>query len=108
MDQEEIAAAAEEFEAARRQGEYFPRAWLNPLTLDDAHRILLMLIGRRRGESEHRIGWKVGLTAPVIQQQFGVHEPVFACLLAEGLVRSGHVFRDDALIKPCFENELCI
>jgi 2-keto-4-pentenoate hydratase len=28
------------------------------------------------------IGWKVGLTAPVIQQQFGVHEPVFACLLA--------------------------
>jgi 2-keto-4-pentenoate hydratase len=30
------------------------------------------------------IGWKVGLTAPVIQQQFGVHEPVFACLLAQG------------------------
>jgi 2-keto-4-pentenoate hydratase len=54
------------------------------------------------------IGWKVGLTAPVIQQQFGVHEPVFACLLAEGLVRSGHIFRRDALIEPGFENELCI
>jgi len=108
MDQEEIAAAAEEFEAARSPGEYFPRAWLNRLTLDEAYRILLMLIGRRRGESERRIGWKVGLTAPVIQLQFGVHEPVFACLLAEGLVRSGHVFRHDALIKPGFENELCI
>jgi len=29
-------------------------------------------------------------------------------LLAEGLVRSGHVFRRDALIEPGFENELCI
>jgi 2-keto-4-pentenoate hydratase len=37
-----------------------------------------------------------------------LHEPVFACLLAEGLVQSGHVFRRDALIEPGFENELCI
>jgi 2-keto-4-pentenoate hydratase len=44
----------------------------------------------------------------VIQRQFGLHEPVFACLLAGGLVRSGHVFRRDALIEPGFENELCI
>jgi len=33
---------------------------------------------------------------------------VFGCLLAEGLVQSGHVFRHDALIAPGFENELCI
>jgi 2-keto-4-pentenoate hydratase len=59
-------------------------------------------------EGARRIGWKVGLTAQVIQQQFGLHEPVFACLLAEGLVKSGHVFRRDALIEPGFENELCI
>jgi 2-keto-4-pentenoate hydratase len=37
-----------------------------------------------------------------------LHEPVFACLLAEGLLKSGHVFRRDGLIEPCFENELCI
>jgi 2-keto-4-pentenoate hydratase len=108
MDQREIAAAVPEFEAAQARGDYFPKAWFDRLTLDDAYRILLALVGRRRGAGARRVGWKVGLTAPAIQQQFGVHEPVFACLLAEGLVQSGHVFRRDALIKPGFENELCI
>src|SRR6516225_5517664 len=108
MDRSEIAAAVQEFEAAQARGEYFPRAWFDRLTLDDAYRILLARIVRRRGEGARRIGWKIGLTAQVIQQQFGVHEPVFACLLAEGLVKSGHVFRRDALIEPGFENELCI
>jgi 2-keto-4-pentenoate hydratase len=108
MEKSEIAAAVPEFEAAQARGEYFPKAWFDRLTLDDAYRILLALVGRRRGAGARRIGWKVGLTAPAIQRQFGVHEPVFACLLAEGLVHSGHVFRRDALIEPGFENELCI
>jgi 2-keto-4-pentenoate hydratase len=108
MDQSEIAAAVPQFEAAQARGEYFPKAWFDRLTLDDAYRILLALVGRRRGAGARRVGWKIGLTAPAIQQQFGVHEPVFACLLAEGLVHSGHAFRRDALIEPGFENELCI
>jgi 2-keto-4-pentenoate hydratase len=108
MDQSEITAAVQEFEIARARGEYFPTAWFDRLTIDDGYRILLALIGQRRSAGARRIGWKVGLTARVIQQQFGVHEPVFACLLAEGLVRSGHVFRRDELIEPGFENELCI
>jgi 2-keto-4-pentenoate hydratase len=108
MDASELAAAVSEIEAAQARGDYFPGAWFDRLTLDDAYRILLALVGRRRGAGARRIGWKVGLTAPAIQQQFGVHEPVFACLLAEGLVQSGHIFRGDALIEPGFENELCI
>jgi 2-keto-4-pentenoate hydratase len=108
MNQSEIAAAAQEFEAAQARGEYFPRAWFGRLAVDDAYRLLLALIRRRHGEGARRIGWKVGLTARAIQQQFGVHEPVFACLLAEGLVESGHVFHGDTLIEPGFENELCI
>ena len=108
MDASELAAAVSEIEAAQARGDYFPGAWFDRLTLDDAYRILLALVDRRPGAGARRIGWKVGLTAPAIQQQFGVHEPVFACLLAEGLVRSGHVFRRDALIEPGFENELCI
>jgi 2-keto-4-pentenoate hydratase len=63
---------------------------------------------RRRRTGAHRIGWKVGLTSPPIQHQFGLHEPVFGCLMADGLVKSGHAFRRDALIEPGFENELCI
>jgi 2-keto-4-pentenoate hydratase len=107
MEQREIAAAVQEFEAARARGEYFPSAWFDRLALDDAYRILLALIRRRAGKGARRIGWKVGLTAQAIQQ-LGVHEPVFACLLAEGLVKSDHVFHRDELIEPGFENELCI
>jgi 2-keto-4-pentenoate hydratase len=105
MDEQEIAAAAVEFEAARARGEYFPMAWFDRLSLDDAYRIQLALI---RKSGARRVGWKVGLTSRAIQQQFQVHEPVFGCLLADGKLESGHVFRRDQLIEPGFENELCI
>jgi 2-keto-4-pentenoate hydratase len=108
MNDSEIAAVVEEFAAARARGEFFPTAWFDRLALDDAYRIQLALIARGEGEGKRRIGWKIGLTATAIQRQFGVHEPVFGCLLAEGLVHSGHVFRHDSLIAPGFENELCL
>ena len=54
------------------------------LSLDDAYRIQLGVIARRIAQGERQIGWKVGLTAPAIQQQFGFHEPVFGCLLETG------------------------
>src|ERR1700728_3078993 len=105
MDQRALLAAAGEFEAARARGEYFPAAWFDLLSLDDAYRLQLALIDRR---GERRIGWKVGLTSRAIQTQFQVHEPVFGCLLADGKLASGHAFRADGLIAPGFENELCI
>jgi 2-keto-4-pentenoate hydratase len=105
MNEREIAAATEEFDAARGRGEYFPKAWFDLLSLDDSYRIQLALI-RRRGA--RRIGWKIGLTSTAIQQQFQVHEPVFGCLLADGKLDTGHVFRRGELIEPGFENELCI
>jgi 2-keto-4-pentenoate hydratase len=105
MNEHEIAAVIAEFEAARARGEYFPKAWFDRLSLDDAYRVQLALIDRR---GARRVGWKVGLTAVAIQQQFGVHEPVFGCLLADGRLDSGHIFRRDELIEPGFENELCI
>ena len=108
MDEHEIEAAAVEFDAARERGEYFPQVWAGRLSIDDAYRVLLARVRRWREAGAERIGWKVGLTAEAIQQQFGVHEPVFACLLADGLRQSGHVFHHDGLIEPGFENELCI
>jgi 2-keto-4-pentenoate hydratase len=108
MDEREIDDAVGEFAAARERGEYFPRAWAGRLTLDDAYRIQLAIVRRRGGAGAHRLGWKVGLTAAAIQQQFGVHEPVFGCLLAEGLRQSGDSFYYDDLIAPGFENELCV
>src|ERR1700761_9611094 len=102
MNDQDLAAAIGEFEAARTRGEYFPAAWFDRLSLDDAYRIQRGLIER---SGARQAGWKVGLTATAIQQQFGVHEPVFGRLLAAGRLDSGHVFRHDELIEPGFENE---
>jgi 2-keto-4-pentenoate hydratase len=105
MERHELDAAIGEFEAARQRGEYFPKTWEDRLTLDDAYRIQLGLLARR---GARRVGWKVGLTSLAIQEQFRVHEPVFGCLLSDGLLQSGHHFRRDELIAPGFENELCV
>src|SRR5580658_4426549 len=88
------------------RGEYFPRAWFDKLSIDQAYRIQLGVIARRCAAGERQIGWKVGLTAPAIQQQFGFHEPVFGCVLDTR--PSGHVFRHADLIAPGFESELCM
>jgi 2-keto-4-pentenoate hydratase len=96
----------ETFWQERQRGRYFPPDWFDKLTLDQAYRIQLGLIDRRCAAGERQIGWKVGLTAPAIQQQFGFHEPVFGCVLDSK--PSGHVFAPADLIAPGFENELCM
>src|SRR5207302_1632576 len=53
-------------------------------------------------------GWKIGLTARAMQIQQGVHEPVFGFLLASGARPSGAVFDWAELVRPGFENELCL
>ncbi len=98
--------AIDAFWMARARGEYFPPEWFDRLTLDEAYRIQLGLIARRCAADERQIGWKVGLTAAPIQQQFGFHEPVFGCILDS--LPSGHQFRRDELIRPGFEPELCL
>jgi 2-keto-4-pentenoate hydratase len=108
LDPKALTAAVEEFWTERQRGVYFPAAWHDRLDLDDAYRIQLALVDRRGAAGVRHVGWKVGLTAKAIQQQFGFHEPVFGCLLSEGRIASGHVFRHDALIAPGFENEICV
>jgi 2-keto-4-pentenoate hydratase len=101
-----LATAIDDFWVARLRGEFFPQAYFDRLSLDDAYRIQLALIDRRVGAGERHIGWKVGLTAKVIQEQFGFHEPVFACILETQ--PTGHVFGATELIHPGFETELCV
>ncbi len=101
-----LATAIDDFWGARMRGEFFPQAYFDRLTLDDAYRIQLALIDRRVAAGERHIGWKVGLTAKVIQEQFGFHEPVFACILETQ--PTGHVFGATELIHPGFETELCV
>jgi len=98
--------AIESFWAARARGEWFPVAWENKLSTDQAYEVLFGLMARRKAAGERQIGWKVGLTSKAIQQQFNVHEPVFGCILESQ--KSGHVFASGDLISPGFENELCL
>jgi 2-keto-4-pentenoate hydratase len=102
----DLATAVEDFWTARARGEFFPQAYFDRLDLDDAYRIQLALIDRRVAAGERQIGWKVGLTAKPIQEQFGFHEPVFACILETR--PTGHVFGATELINPGFETELCV
>lgn len=103
-----IAKTVDAFWRERERGVFFPPAWSGKLSLDDAYRVQLGLIARREAAGERQVGWKVGLTAKAIQEQFGVHEPVFGCLLEEGVKASGAGFRHGELIKPGFENEVCL
>jgi 2-keto-4-pentenoate hydratase len=101
-----LATAIDDFWVARQRGEFFPQAYFDRLAMDEAYRIQLALIDRRVAAGERHIGWKVGLTAKPIQQQFNWHEPLFACILETQ--PTGHVFRAAELISPGFETELCV
>lgn len=87
---------------------YFPAEWKGRLTIDQAYRVQLGLLDRWLAQGERHAGWKVGLTAPVIQAQFGMREPVMGFLLESGHRDSGVAFRFEDLIEPGFENELCL
>jgi 2-keto-4-pentenoate hydratase len=102
----DLAAAIDDFWIARLRGEFFPFAYFDRLTIDEAYRIQLALIERRVAAGERHIGWKVGLTAKAIQEQFSFHEPLFACILETR--PTGHVFGATELIQPGFETELCM
>ena len=108
MDRAALGNAIDELWEHRRRGVHFPAAWHDRLDLDDAYRIQLGLVCRLCAGGVTQIGWKVGLTAKPIQEQFKVHEPVFGCLLSGGRIASGHVFRHADLIAPGFENEICV
>lgn len=108
MDRAALDRVIDEFWTERGRGVYFPPAWRDRLDLDDAYRVQLALVGRRCTGGVTHAGWKVGLTARPIQEQFSVHEPVFGCLLSEGRIASGHAFRHADLIAPGFENEICV
>jgi len=108
MDREALERTIDAFWDDWRLGVHFPPAWRDRLDLDDAYRVQLGVVARRCTGGVTQVGWKVGLTAKAIQEQFDVHEPIFCCLLSEGRIASGHAFRHAELITPGFENEVCV
>lgn len=108
MDAITIARAVDEFWASRAAGVPYPPAWFDRLSLEDAGRVQLGLLAREVAAGARHVGWKVGLTAPAIREQFRVHEPVFGYLLDRGQAQTGFVVRAAQWTGPGFENELCL
>jgi 2-keto-4-pentenoate hydratase len=104
----DLEAVAESIWQHTLRRSFFPAEWTGRLTIEQAYRVQLALLDRWVARGERLAGWKVGLTAPVIQKQFGMHEPVMGFLLESGHRESGVVFRHTELIQPGFENELCL
>ncbi len=92
----------------RQRGVYYPEPLHGKLSLDDAYRVNLAITQRRLAGGETQAGWKVGVTAKAMQQQMGVHQPVFGVLFESGHRASGVELNFSGLIEPSVENELCI
>src|SRR5258706_15006117 len=78
-----VKALGDELFAALRA-----RVVLDPLTarqpsidIDDAYRVSLRLLERRKAEGERVIGKKIGVTSKPVQDMLGVHQPDFGFLL---------------------------
>ncbi|HEY7610690.1 MAG TPA: fumarylacetoacetate hydrolase family protein [Alphaproteobacteria bacterium] len=104
----DLNRAIEDFWAARQPGGRYPLEYMTTLKEPDAYRINLALLERHAARGEKQAGWKVGLTALAIRQQFGFAEPVFACLFEKGHWQSGGTWPLAAMRGPGFENELCL
>ena len=61
---------------------------------------------RRRDQSAHPVGHKIGLTSFAIQNWLGVDEPDFGVLLDEMVVADGHVVPTGQLLQPRIEAEV--
>jgi len=103
----DLQDATEAFSQAGH-GAAYPLHLETSLSQEDAYRINLALTKRHDANGRRQTGWKVGLTAKAIQQQFGLPEPLFACLFEDGRWPSGGSHRLESLIKPGWENELCL
>jgi 2-oxopent-4-enoate/cis-2-oxohex-4-enoate hydratase len=76
------------------------------ITVDDAYRIQLHTIGRRVAAGERHVGKKIGLTATVVQNIFGVDQPDFGHLLSGMTYNDGATIPAAEFIQPKGEGEM--
>jgi len=76
------------------------------MTTDDAYRIQLKLIEKRKKRGEVVIGKKIGLTSKAMQQLLGISEPGYGHLTDRMVVLEGLPIRVSELIQPMVEAEI--
>lgn len=76
------------------------------ITVEDARKINLRILGERLRRGERLIGYKVAFTNKAMQQAFGVDRPEFGPLTSGMLVPDGGVIKFSELIQPRAEAEI--
>jgi len=76
------------------------------ITINDAYRIQLKLIEKRKRRGEVVIGKKIGLTSKAMQQVAGINEPDYGHLTDRMVVLEGLPIRISELIQPMVEAEI--
>ncbi len=104
-----IAALGDElYRALRTRAVVEPLSSRHPaLTIDDAYRVSLRLLERRRADGEVVIGKKIGVTSAAVQDMLGVHQPDFGFLTDRMLAARGEAMpASTAMIQPKAEGEI--
>ena len=78
------------------------------IDIDDAYKISLRFLERRRAEGEKLIGKKIGVTSKPVQDMLGVHQPDFGFLLDKMHIADGSTvsLSKAKLIQPRAEGEI--
>lgn len=103
------ALGDELFAALRARSVLAPLTTREPaITIEDAYRISLRFLERRRAEGEQVIGKKIGVTSKPVQDMLGVHQPDFGFLLNSMHVADGSTLSlaQHKLIQPRAEGEI--
>lgn len=108
LSEEDVRQLADElWRAERSSAPIAPLSSRHPdADIDDAYRIQLEGVRLRVAAGDVARGHKVGLTAGVMQEQFGVDRPDFGHVLGSMVHPEGEPLAVDALIAPRVEPEL--
>ncbi len=108
-----VGEIADRLWAAQSSGEVCaaPSADFSDLDVETAYAVQHQIIRRRQkqglqGRPAHRVGRKIGLTSPAIQDWLGVDEPDFGVLLDDMVVLDGMEAPTSVLLQPRVEAEV--
>lgn len=105
-----ISGLGDELYQALRSGSTLsPLSARHPdLSIDEAYRISLHMLERRRADGERVVGKKIGVTSKPVQDMLGVHQPDFGFLTDVMHVASSETISlaEHKLIQPRAEGEI--
>jgi 2-keto-4-pentenoate hydratase len=90
-----------------REGVHDPSELRGRLTMDEAVRVQLDVLGRSLAAGERQTGWKIGLTNDAVRAQLKSEAPVHGYLLASRGFAGGQSIDIGSAFKPTIESELC-